>query len=312
MKGDLTPRGWCGCVCTGPCNCYKLKKIINMQNIVVYGYGYVGHAVVNFLKDHYKVIVIDPHPPKYPTEDLVNVSWFPSIKNSAIPKTDLAIICVPTPMNKDGSADTSIVKEILRAKDHTHFMVKSTVVPGTCADLQKETGVPVVHCPEYIGEGNYEIPWWEGYPHPTDMLKHNFHLFGGDPEETQIWVRVWQKVAGWGVKYIQTSSRTTEYVKYLENMHLATLKVWWTEMFMGAKALGLNYDEVRELLLCDKRISRAMSLVYPDQLAYGGKCLPKDTNGIVQWLKVCGHDAKLWQAVIDRNEDFKDQTPKHD
>lgn len=269
------------------------------MKITIYGYGYVGKAVARFLENHYELQIVDPDP-KSDAE-------FAS--SDGIELTEYAVICAPTPMREDGHCDTSIVESILRSGDHGHYLIKSTVPPGTTEQLQatldaKFSGQSVSFSPEYIGEGSYNIPWWKDFAHPTDMTKHSFHIFGGRSEATRLWVDIWQKVAGWVPKYAQTEARTAELCKYAENMFLATKKTFCTELYKVAEAMDVDYRELRELWLLDARIGPAMTLVFPDKLAFGGKCLPKDTQAIVNASVSCGHFPALFQAVIDRNKDF--------
>jgi UDPglucose 6-dehydrogenase len=183
-----------------------------------------------------------------------------------------------------------------------HFLIKSTIKPGTTEKLQaKYPKRTFTFSPEYIGEGKYEIPFWKDMPHPTNMKMHSFHIFGGPRAATKLWIELWQKVAGWIASYHQTNSRTAELCKYAENMYLATKKLFCSELYLTATAMGVDYHELKELWLLDGRIGRSMTLVWPDKLAFDGKCLPKDTAALVQASTEAGHDPKLFRSVIERN-----------
>lgn len=270
--------------------------------ITLYGFGYVGRAVFNFLKDHFKLAIYDPaglngfelKPPHL---------FFQEFKE--IKPTKLAILCVPTEVRDDGSCDTNIVEEVINKSNHEHYLVKSTVVPGTVARIAKETGKQITFSPEYIGEGNYSVPHWMGYPHPTDMKLHQFHIFGGEPKTTEVWMKVWQKVAGWAPKYAQTDSTTAEIVKYAENSYLATQKMFFDQLFDIAEAHGSNYNTVRELLLLDERVSPAVSIIYPEKRGFDGKCLPKDVAGVVRHMEKLGHDPHFFRSVLASNKRFR-------
>src|SRR3989344_890998 len=271
------------------------------HQITLYGFGYVGQAVFRFLKDHFSLAVYDPisankhlveHPHKF------------ILRSEHIMPTQFAIICVPTPTKPDGACDTGIVEQVVRESEHRYHLIKSTVSPGTTARLVKETGKQIAFSPEFIGEGKYVIPHWKGYPHPTDMKLHEFHIFGGERTVVGEWVRVWQKVAGWASTYAQTDSTTAEVVKYAENAYLATQKIFFDQLYEIAKAHGSDYNEVRELLLVDRRGSPAHLLNYPANRGFGGKCLPKDVAGIVAHMEKLGYDAHFLKAVLASNEKF--------
>ncbi len=272
------------------------------ENIALYGFGYVGRAIFNFLKDHFAISIHDPvglggfslKPPHLFFEKFEDLK---PVKH--------AILCVPTEMREDGSCDTGIVENVIKKSKHEHYLIKSTVVPGTVARLAKETGKNLTFSPEFIGEGNYAVPHWRGYPHPTDMKLHEFHIFGGERKTAGEWVRIWQKVAGWAPKYVQTDSTTAEIVKYAENSYLATQKMFFDQLYDIAQVHGSDYDAVRELLLLDGRVSPAVSIIYPEKRGFGGKCLPKDVAGIVRHMESLGRDPHFFKAVLASNNKFK-------
>ncbi len=255
--------------------------------ITLYGHGYVGQAVDRFLSPRFPLQIVDPAK---------------GMGLDPVP-TKFAVVCVPTLQSPDGSCDTSIVQEVVGNGRHQHYLVKSTIPPGTTEAM----GEHVCFSPEYIGEGSYAVPWWKGVPHPTDMALHTFHIFGGPRQETRLWVDIWQQVAGWVPRYVQTDSTTAELTKYAENMFLAAKKVFCSELYLAARAFGVDYHELRDLWLMDTRIGESMTLVWPEKLAYGGKCLPKDTRALLAALAAVGHDGGLFRAVVERNDELAER-----
>lgn len=275
------------------------------KQIALFGWGYVGKALHRFLKDHYDVVVIDPHvdfaamseahDPECPEKWGKDYSCAAGIEH--------AVVCVPTPTKEDGwSCDTSIVEDVLKNTDCKSYLVKSTVAPGTIDRLIAETGKRIAFSAEYIGEGKYEIPFWKDMPHPTNMKLHTFHLFGGTPDVTTEWLNIFQKVAGWTPTYVQRTAKEVETVKYAENMFLATKKIFCDELYETCQAIGVDYNNVKEMWLLDGRIGRSMTLIFPDARGFSGKCLPKDTHAIVAYAKAHGYNPTMWQAVIEANE----------
>lgn len=273
---------------------------MQQPQITIYGYGYVGKAIVNFLKDHYFLQIVDPN---YAGEIPQN-----SIVRASNPEyTKHAIVCVPTPMSDDGSCDTKIVEDVLMNSNHDFYLVKSTVPPGTVESLIAKTGKKIAFSPEYIGEGKYEIPFWLNLPHPTNMKLHSFHIFGGAKEITSEFINIWQKVSGWSASYHQTDLATAQLVKYAENAFLATKKIFCDELFEIAKAFGVDYNELKELWLLDGRVGRSMTLIFPDARGFSGKCLPKDVNAIVKASQSKGYNPELLQEVLKSNAKFRNE-----
>lgn len=268
-------------------------------DITLYGFGYVGQAVWNFLKNHYQVQIFDPfYLARKDDPEIVR-------DQKKLVPTVYAIICVPTQPKEDGSCDTSIVEKVIKTSSHRYYLIKSTIPPGTTKRLAKETKKQIAFSPEYIGEGKYEIPFWKDLPHPTNMKLHQFHIFGGDRLITTKWVEIWQKIGGWSPTYAQTDSTTAELVKYMENSFLATKKIFCDEFYNIAQSLGVDYNELKELWLLDGRMGRSMTLIYPESRGFSGKCLPKDLNAIVKCAEKTGYKPKFLKQVLASNDEFR-------
>ena len=288
----------------------------NTMEITVYGAnGYVGRAVTNFLENHFDLVMVDPSyddGAKEVTPEVQGPNFETGKTKTLLPYvenikewTRCAVVCVPTPMGDDGSCDTSIVEEILNTTDNEFYLIKSTIPPGTTEKLMEKTGKKIAFSPEYIGEGKYVTRWWDkNHPHPQDMKKHTFQIFGGEREVTREWVNIFGKVLGPSCSYIQTTSRTAEFVKYMENCWGGMKVTWANEMFEMTEALGLDYNEVRELWALDGRTEKMHTMIWPDKRGFGGKCFPKDINAMVKFAEKAGYDAKLIKQVLESNKEF--------
>lgn len=266
----------------------------NKKTVAIIGYGYVGKAVHGFFKDHFNVLIYDIGQPD------ISAS-----KEEINKKADLAVISVPTPMGKDGSADLSAIESTLAWLDTTLILIKSTIPPGTTAGLSKKHKRDIAFSPEYIGEGHYTVPFWKGYPDPLDMKKHDFMIIGGSKKITGRILSFFKTVLGAEPRYLQTDSTTAELVKYMENSFLATKVTFCNEFFDIAKTFGVDYNELRELWLLDGRIGRSHTVVHEDKRGFGGKCLPKDVNALVKAAQKAGKDAKLLKAVLSVNDQIR-------
>lgn len=276
-----------------------------MKKIAVIGYGYVGKAVAEFFKQQYHVAVFDPaYPPELePSHEEAGIYFYR--EESLLRDLEAVLICVPTEMKEDGSADTSIVEHVIRTIEAPLFIIKSTIPPGTTKRLAKETGKNLVFSPEYIGEGKYHMPVWKGYPHPTDMRQHNFFIFGGDREDTQKAIQVFLPIAGPDAFFAQTDPTTAELTKYMENSWGATKVTFANEFYEIAEVFGVQYEELRELFLLDKRTERIHTAVFRDKRGFGGKCFPKDVNAIVKVTEKAGYIPELLKEVLSSNKKFR-------
>ncbi len=281
-----------------------------MKKIAVIGHGYVGDAIFKFFGNHFDTCVVDP---KYTDFEA---------KKLEANDCDLAIVCVPTPMSEDGSVDLSFVESTLEWLTKPLVLIKSTIPPGTTDYLKEKfktketieepeyaeevvTPRRIVFSPEYIGEGNYFIPFWKDYPHPKEMQYHSFQIMGGDRKDAREVLEYFQKVTGPEARYHVTDAKTAELCKYMENAYIATKVTFCNEFANIAEAFGVDYGELRELWLLDGRVGRMYTSVFKDARGFGGKCLPKDVNGIVQQTKKVGYQPKLIEAVLAVNKEIR-------
>lgn len=277
-------------------------------DIVIIGMGYVGKAMFNLLKDHYNIATKDnsrayklwKKGDVHGVDDYADVDHEYDIAN----KAKLAIVCVPTQMNPDGSCDTSIVEEVVM-KLKIPVLVKSTVPPGTIEELNSKRVEPdVCFSPEYIGEGKYEVKYWKGHPHPTNAKLHDFMIVGGKRKWTNYIVDMFSHVYGPSITYAQTDSRTAEFVKYFENVWGAAKVTFMNEMFECAKQLGVDYREARELWALDGRVEKMHSVVFPDKRGWSGKCYPKDLMAFIRAVQKAGYNPEFLKEVVNSNSRF--------
>jgi UDPglucose 6-dehydrogenase len=91
------------------------------MKVGIIGYGFVGKALADSLLDNVEVLKIDP---KLKT----------SIKDLKVFSPSFIFICVPTPMNDDGSQDISILESVLDDIklycSNSVVVLKSTVLPS--------------------------------------------------------------------------------------------------------------------------------------------------------------------------------------
>src|SRR4030042_2216149 len=266
------------------------------KRVAVVGYGYVGKGVYNFFKDNLETVYFDPNVKGSASKEKIN-------------SCDLGVICVPTPMGKDGACDLSIIEETLEWLATPLILIKSTIPPGTTEYLAKKTGKKICFSPEYMGEGGYFVPYWK-YSHPRDMKYHNFQIIGGKKETASRIADFFVRVSGPDAKFFITDSTTAELVKYMENAFIATKVTFCNEFYNIARAFGVEYKELRELWLLDSRMGRMFSAVFPEKEKRGfeGKCIPKDINAIVKASEKEGYDPKFIKSVVDNNKRIRKET----
>ncbi len=264
-------------------------------SVAIIGCGYGGSACARYFSSAYHIVRYDP------------AKGYRD--RTAVLRTALAVVAVPTPEGARGHASLATVEEVLgwlqRAK--MPVVLKSTVPPGTTNALAARFQMKDRLCfsPEFIGEGNYFVPYWRGYPHPTDMRQHEFFIFGGTEAATARVIPYFEKISGPFVRYLTCDAAAAELAKYAVNTWLATQVTYWNELYDLANVFEVPYRTVRELVLCDKRVSPAHSLVYAHARGFGGKCLPKDTRALEAAARQKGYLPRLLAAVRSANRRFR-------
>ena len=243
--------------------------------IGIVGQGFVGKALKSGFEKHYKIETYDKFIESKSTCDLADL----------VAKSEVIFVCVPTPMDKDGTCHTGIVEEVVKEIDKWSYaywgnidkkptiVIKSTVAPGTTDKLhRKYKSVDVIFNPEFLTEANFI----------DDFKNQNRIILGGIRRGTnklrQIYSKVFPKTT-----IVKTSATYAEMVKYFSNCFLATKVSFANEMKQICDGLDLDYDKVVEYATYDERLGKShWAVPGPDgELGFGGHCLPKDLNALI-------------------------------
>ena len=266
--------------------------------IGIVGQGYVGTAIKVGFEPHYELETYDKYDKDKSTCDLADL----------VEKCKVIFVCVPTPMNKDGSCHTDIVESVIKDIDKWCYaywgnydldkntidnkpivVIKSTVPPGTTNRLhRKYKSVDVIFNPEFLTEANF----LEDFKNQTRII------LGGTRKGTNILRQVYSKVFPHAT-IVKTGSKTAEMVKYFINSFLGTKVSFANEMKQICDKIGIDYDKVVEYATYDERLGKShWAVPGPDgDFGFGGHCLPKDISAIVNEF---GSD--LLKSVLDVND----------
>ena len=272
------------------------------DRIGIVGQGFVGSAVYAGLVPHFKDLV---------TYDKYKGSHCGTLEQ-LVDQSDVIFVCLPTPMRRDGSCDTRIVdgaladiRDLCREKGYNNrvAVVKSTVEPGSTVAWNRKFNphLTVVFNPEFLTEAN----------HIEDFKNQNRIVLGGPRPETGRVKTLFRKAFPTAT-IVKTGSTEAETVKYFTNCFLATKVAFANEMYQLCNSLDIDYDKVVEYALYDQRIGNShLSVPGPDgSLGYGGHCLPKDLNAMINLAKRNGIDPKVMQATWDKNNEVRPEAER--
>tara|TARA_S200000501_G_scaffold11433_1_gene10230 strand:- start:51 stop:881 length:831 start_codon:yes stop_codon:yes gene_type:complete len=259
------------------------------MRIGIIGQGYVGTAIKVGFEPYYTVETYDKYDGMKSTVQLTDM----------VETCKVIFVCVPTPMNTDGTCHTDIVESVVKEIDDRvdlanipkpTVVIKSTVPPGTTDRLhRKYKGVDVIFNPEFLTEMNFI----------EDFKNQSRIILGGVRRGTSLLRQVYSKVFPHAT-IVKTNAKYAETVKYFINCFLGTKVSFANEMKMLCDEIDIDYDKVVEYATYDERLGKShWAVPGPDgELGFGGHCLPKDISAIVNGYG----DMELLQAVLKVND----------
>ena len=263
-----------------------------MPQFAIIGYGVVGRALGAVLAQKVKGSVVtayDNAPRATPGRCTVAVSLRVALRGAGH-----VFICVPSHLGGkgvDGVMWRSLAKSIARHSEPDAIVViKSTLVPGDAAEIEKHACRRVVVCPEFMSEGTAE----------RDILAPSRVLVGGgDRDAVDSVVRIY---GNWvpSSRIIRMDVWSAQLAKLLANAMLAQRVSSINSIALMCEKGGGNAGIISNSIGRDPRIGP----LYLDVSAgFGGSCLEKDLRLLCCLATCMGLQdvAEYWQAVIDMN-----------
>ena len=230
-------------------------------------------------------------------------------KLSSINNCDFIFITVGTPQKKNGEIDLSFIKTVVRSvgkiisknKKKPVILIKSTVIPGTMKDVilpileknsKKKAGKDfgLISNPEFLQESNAI----------RDTIKPHVIVLGGYRTKFMKKTEKFFSRFNPNVTIIITNHQTAEMIKYANNSFLATKISFINQIASICQAIpDTNIDDIATTIGLDPRIGNLFLNAGP---GYGGSCLPKDMNAIINLSSKIGVKSTLLNAVERTNK----------
>jgi len=223
--------------------------------------------------------------------------------NDSVSKSDIIFICVGTPTKKNGNgADLSqiynVAKEIRNSISRFKIIITKSTVPVTTGDeiekiiLQKvdKKKFSVVSNPEFLREGEAI----RDFTYPDRVVIGTL-----DKKTNKILKNLYSPLISKGTKYVITSRRAAELIKYASNAFLATKITFINELANLCEKIDVNIEDISIGMGLDKRIGGRFLRAGP---AYGGSCFPKDTKAIVTTADKFNTNLSVIKSVIKSNQ----------
>lgn len=190
-------------------------------------------------------------------------------------EADIVFIAVPTPyMEEKGGFDLSFVKDAIASLNESKtIVIKSTVLPGTTDQFQKEFPQHrFIFNPEFLTQATAE----------ADMQFPDRQIVGYTKESYTMAATVMRLLPLAPFEKIMPA-KEAEMIKYFNNTWFSVKVTFANQIYDLCQELGINYEIVRECASQDKRVGPShLNVLHGGYRGYGGACLPKDTRALIQ------------------------------
>jgi UDPglucose 6-dehydrogenase len=249
------------------------------MKIIIAGYGFVGKAVHNALKDKHELVIVDP---SYTTDKIQNHH-----------DADGLIVCVNTPTGEHGIIAENIANVLDQTPIFMPVLIKSTVTPGV-ADAFDEiySEHSIVYSPEFLRAKTAN----------QDFINQKYIVLGGEDPEC-FWQELFQTTLPNCNLFFNCTAQEACLIKYSANSFLALKTSFFNQIYDVCQKTGMEFDIVRQILSQDSRIGSGHTLVPgPDgERGFGGHCFPKDTEAFVHWANTIEAPVTLVESAIKYN-----------
>ena len=293
------------------------------MKICVIGTGYVGLVTGACFSDlGNKVVCVDKNKTKIENlkkgvipiyepglQELVTKNYkanrlsFTKDLKDATSNSDVVFICVGTPNKKNSfSADLSqvykVTREIIKYIKKFKVIVMKSTVPVTTGDeiekkiLKKKSKklFSVISNPEFLREGEALRDF---------MFPDRVVIGTNNTKANNIMKNLYDPIIKKGTKYLNTSRRGAELIKYASNAFLATKISYINEIANLCEKTKVNVEDVSIGMGLDQRIGSRFLRPGP---AYGGSCFPKDTRALLATGKKFNTNLSIIKSTVQSNE----------
>ncbi len=181
-----------------------------------------------------------------------------------------------------------VVADLVERQVKGLYVIKSTVPPGTTRSLMEKYRIHICHNPEFLVE---KIAL-ESITHPSMVA-----IGQCCAAHSEILKKFYAPL---GCPVVVSQPTVTETVKLTLNSYLSTLISFWNQIDKIAKTVGVSTKEVADIVKLNPQVSGYGTEFFGSP--FGGKCLPKDLDQIIEASHKTGADSFLFEAMRDFNK----------
>ena len=277
-----------------------MNNINNMNNIYIkelkigiIGIGFVG----NSLKESF-------------TLKKINIVCYDKFKeyncfNDCL-DTNIIFLCLPTLFDEKLNAyDKSNIYEISERLYENKYkgliVIKSTIEPNITDELSNKYPIlKFIHNPEFL---TARTAVFDFHNQNHIVLGKSYNITDNEIELLKVFYNYYYPHAEISIcKCIESES-----MKIFCNSFYAVKIQFFNELYLLCKTNNTDYNRILELMLKNKWINPMHTVVPgPDgKLSYGGACFPKDTNALLEYMKINNCPSEVLNATINERNDIR-------
>jgi len=214
-----------------------------------------------------------------------------------INQAEIIFICVPTPYAGKNEFDLSFVQDAFKLiKGNKVIVIKSTVLPGTTEMFQKKyPRHKILFNPEFLTQESAD----------QDMKYPDRQIIGYTKKSYHLSKDIMQILPLAPFERIIPAAEA-EMVKYFGNCWFSAKVIYANQIYDLCQKLGIDYEQVKECASADKRIGPShLEIFHKGYRGYGGACLPKDTQALIQFGDKLGVDLELLKTAERINQSLR-------
>ena len=217
---------------------------------------------------------------------------------------DIIFLCLQTEfkINSYDKENINNICEYLNNKYNGIVVIKSTVEPNTTNQLQDlYPNLKLFHNPEFLSSQTaFE-----------DFHSQSHIVLGKSDKSSSSDLLLLEEFYHKNYPDAQISlcsSNESESMKIFVNSFYAVKIQFFNELYLLCDKTKTNYNNVLDLMLKNNWINPMHTKVpgNDNQLSYGGKCFPKDTNALLHFMKMCNSPHKVLEATITERNEIRD------
>ena len=272
-----------------------------MLTIGIIGVGTVGQALFNVLSSDSTLEVLSYD--KYNNKG--NVNYLHDMITC-----DIIFLCLPTLYDASiKEYNKCAIEETLEYFSENNFkseiVIRSTVEPKyTFEKQQKFHDLNIIFNPEFLRASKPEECIRNqdfiliGYPNSNNNNNNNSHS-----KLESFYKNKWPNAL-----LFTGDSTEMELLKITSNSFFAVKVQFFNEIYLLSQKIGVDYKSMMDKMLTQPWISPwSTTIPGPDgKLSYGGMCLPKDSNALLEYMKRNDTFHKVLESCVEERNIMRD------